>query len=274
MTHCIVMEEPTRKEIQRQLALQLDPLMRARSGLRDHLFLLCYSGHGGQLPVADAHRLRLTQSSATMVGKSTAKPSDNDDSSEEDGLDECLFDVELAPLLDDEIHDWLYCETQFMGPDVVVVMDCCHSGTSCDLPYIWQPAWNSDKAKRDNHYATALEEDPQLNGSRSIVCISGCRDDQTSQDARQPDGQYRGALTKCMLDLLSNKSVYFPDQSARAGAGVSWQQFVIKLTELLVLDGYSQKPMLSSNNRWVVEHGMVPNELFAVESAQQHRCDN
>mmetsp|Transcript_5934 Transcript_5934/g.10274 ORF Transcript_5934/g.10274 Transcript_5934/m.10274 type:complete len:342 (-) Transcript_5934:249-1274(-) len=83
----------------------------ARAG--DSLFVH-YSGHGGQMK--------------------------DDDGDEEDGLDETIIPVDYkqaGQIRDDKILKNLVCP---LPEDVclTVVMDCCHSGTVLDLPYMFK----------------------------------------------------------------------------------------------------------------------------------------
>eukprot|EP01012_Entosiphon_sulcatum_P033436 TRINITY_DN42325_c0_g1_i1.p1 TRINITY_DN42325_c0_g1~~TRINITY_DN42325_c0_g1_i1.p1 ORF type:complete len:403 (+),score=54.76 TRINITY_DN42325_c0_g1_i1:38-1246(+) len=83
----------------------------ARPG--DNLFLH-YSGHGGQ--VADK------------------------DGDESDGKDETLVPLDYTSagqITDDEIYD-LLVKSLPKGSRLTVVLDCCHSGTAMDLPYIFK----------------------------------------------------------------------------------------------------------------------------------------
>lgn len=60
---------------------------------------------------------------------------------EKDGFDETLIPYdfrEAGPILDDEIYSYFVTQVQ-AGVHVVAVIDCCHSGTALDLPYIFTP---------------------------------------------------------------------------------------------------------------------------------------
>jgi len=123
----------------RQLAAELGP---------DDLFVFFYSGHGLQI-----------------------KDKNGD---EDDGLDEVLLFVEPdgSPnmLVDDEIVEIL----ESMNPEtrVLLITDCCHSGTACDL------------------------SDPRLEG-RPIFHIAASRDDEEAIDLN--DG---AVLTTCLLETV------------------------------------------------------------------------
>lgn len=85
----------------------------AQSG--DHLFFH-YSGHG-----------------------TSVKDVDGDEG--KDGKDEAICPVDYANaglILDDDMHRILV-ESLPEGCSLVVVFDCCHSGTILDLPFVYQP---------------------------------------------------------------------------------------------------------------------------------------
>lgn len=70
-----------------------------------------YSGHGGNVPDTSGD--------------------------EEDGYDETLIPVDFqsaGQIIDDELYERLVTKMP-AGVTVVVLMDCCHSGTALDLPY-------------------------------------------------------------------------------------------------------------------------------------------
>jgi len=101
---------PTRENIMKAM---YDLVADAQPG--DH-FVLHFSGHGGQIP--------------------------NLDGTEEDGLDEVIFPVDIdyrGPddisnyIMDDEFHDLI--DNIPVGAHFMMVFDCCHSGTMADLPF-------------------------------------------------------------------------------------------------------------------------------------------
>ena len=78
----------------------------------DNLFFH-YSGHGGQ-----------------------TKDLDGD---EEDGYDEVIYPVDFKQaghIVDDEIH-WILVRPLPPGCRLTAILDCCHSGSAMDLPYIY-----------------------------------------------------------------------------------------------------------------------------------------
>ena len=65
---------------------------------------------------------------------------------EEDGYDEalCPLDYNDSGLLVDDDLFAILIEPMQQGVHMVSLMDCCHSGTILDLPYIFKPIPNED----------------------------------------------------------------------------------------------------------------------------------
>ncbi len=159
------------------------------------IFMLSYSGHGGQLPDMN---------------------NDEPDSQDETW---CLYDGELV---DDEI----YAELGKFKPDVriLVFSDSCHSGTVVKMAYyqatgnVKTSAIGSSNAKyrfmppdvalrtyRNNRkfYDTILS-DKAIAGAQdkvkaSVLLISGCQDNQFSAD-----GDFNGLFTGQLLKVWKN----------------------------------------------------------------------
>lgn len=86
--------------------------------LNANRFFFHYSGHGGQ-----------------------AKDEDGD---EDDGHDETIYPVdheEAGVIVDDEMHAILVHPLP-AGCRLTAIMDCCHSGSALDLPYIYSTTGN------------------------------------------------------------------------------------------------------------------------------------
>ena len=112
---------------------------------------------------------------------------------EADGRDEALVpsDYQTAGLLiDDEIKLVLSRFPAFCR--VVMVMDCCHSGTIADLSY---------RCVDPSKPVVYTNKKPIR---CKCIMISGCMDAQTSADAynMKNQGKFSGALTTTLLDVL------------------------------------------------------------------------
>jgi len=160
------------------------------------IFVLYYSGHGGQLP-------------------------DINNDEELDNEDEtwCLYDGELV---DDELHSYLKRFAQ--GVRVFVMSDSCHSGTVTkqafysdkleirntntddrNVKYKFMPADVARRAYRANkEFYDSILRDSSLKESRSkvkasVLLISGCQDNQLSSD-----GVFNSKFTAELLAVWNN----------------------------------------------------------------------
>ena len=112
---------------------------------------------------------------------------------EVDGKDECICPVKnykdgtqkLDTMTDDEIRENLINKVP-AGVKLIAIFDCCNSGTICDMRYVVK----NDTVQKDKKY-------PKL--PSTIVCLSGCRDDQATLDG--PNG---GLFTNNFLRVLDD----------------------------------------------------------------------
>jgi hypothetical protein len=164
----------------------------ARELLAGDMFLLSYSGHGGQVPDLDGD--------------------------EDDGLDEtwCLYD---GLVIDDELHLWL---SRFAaGVRVLVLSDSCHSGTvtrrgSDGLAVVVVPppgtvarAMPGDVALRtfEEHRGEILAlqrvipTDITAQIAATVRLLAACQDDQLALDAAD-----NGLFTSTLLQVWNNGS--------------------------------------------------------------------
>lgn len=181
-----------------------------------------YSGHGTQVPA-------------------------NDDSQEEiDGKDEALCPCDYANyngqegfLVDDEIFELLVRPIP-AGVKLTIVLDCCHSGTAVDLPFMCL----------DNEWQ-AIEGTIKTAGD--VQMFSGCMDDQTSADVQGETGR-EGAMTAALTTAIrENRNMTYPDMLQRC-------------TDILVERGMTQRPRLTSSQQFDTDGrefdlvgGIIPN---------------
>ncbi len=182
----LLTKEATRKNV-------IDGITKAASALTSgDIFMLSYSGHGGQLPDLN---------------------SDEDDAQDETW---CLYDGELV---DDEIYSLLCKFAQ--GVRILVFSDSCHSGTVTKMAYYqsatsmlsskaiapetryrFMPMEVAVRTYRDNKkFYDPILKDPQLKESRdavkaAVILISGCQDNQLSAD-----GTFNGLFTANLLQV-------------------------------------------------------------------------
>ncbi len=154
------------------------------------IFLLTYSGHGGQIPDLNGD--------------------------EDDTLDEtwCLYDSEIS---DDELHN-MYCNFK-SKVRILIFSDSCHSGTVAKIAAFKSFAnivFDAQKVKFRNapldvmrktftknkeHYEEILKapKKPKSALKASIRLFSGCQDNQLSQD-----GFLNGLFTAKMLRVWAD----------------------------------------------------------------------
>ncbi|KAG2425002.1 hypothetical protein HXX76_014160 [Chlamydomonas incerta] len=162
-----------------------------------------------------------------------------------DGMDECLVpnDVVTAGLIrDDDIQAIL---TRFnRNTRVLLVLDCCHSGTMCDLRFSWE-----GEAFVRTENAASLVLAP-------VTSISGCMDPQTSADClavAMGKLQWAGALTSCMVQALTKDPTLVTDAF----------KLVSAVRTALRLRGLPQVPMLCSS------HNLAKAKALCREHFQQ-----
>lgn len=151
---------------------------------------------------------------------------------EKDSRDECLCPIDCDKsgyIVDDDIKTNLINK---LGANVklVFISDSCHSGSVLDLKYEYNLTSALSTVKVNNINDTLC----------SVILVSGCRDDQTSADAYEPDtvtkiSEYQGAMT---ASFLSN----FKDE-------INYETLIKNMYKWLSLKRYTQKPQLSSGQR-------------------------
>jgi hypothetical protein len=154
-----------------------------------------------------------------------------------DGRDEMICPIDLNCITDDELRTIV---GQLNKNTVLYsIMDCCHSGTIIDLPFVYNYVNKKFALIQNNAFRY-----PQLL-NKNIFAISGCRDEQYSSDVYQiysplngtpeysiTQNRAGGALTFFILDLL-NKNYPFLD-------------CLLLLQQNLAKNGFDQVPLLSS----------------------------
>lgn len=149
-------------------------------------------------------------------GHGTQVPDHSGD--EADRLDEaiCPSNFETAGLITD---DWLAQWSLSCNPRtrLVVVFDCCHSGSALDLA---------------------------RNEGRDIVFMSGCMDTQTAADAYNLYNtfEFSGAMTSYLIQALNANPSRWGDAQALANAARA----------LLASKGFSQVPVMTASKSGVV----------------------
>ncbi|KAK6455679.1 putative cysteine protease [Scheffersomyces xylosifermentans] len=206
-----------------------------------------YSGHGGQTP--------------------------DKDGDEADGNDEVIYplDFETAGFIDDDDLHRLLVNPLPKGARLTALFDSCHSGSVLDLPYMYSTKGvikepnlleeagsglletfkaysqgnqkavlsgimgvaksfiNKDKMEKANEQTKQTKTSPA-----DVITLSGCKDDQTSADAKE-NGKSTGAMSYSFLTVMKQN----PNQSYLS---------LLKETREILANKYSQKPQLSSSH--------------------------
>ena len=156
-------------------------------------------------------------------GHGYAQPSTN--------LNEMSGEEEMLVLLDGFELDENLC-TQFLMPlpsscRVVIVADCCHSATVCNLPWSY------------NRISHSLDQESDHTNIQAHICmIAGCRDEQTSASG---NSEYdMSELSKAFLKLMKMKGT---------GKALTAVDLILALRIEMMNRGQKQIPCLSFSRR-------------------------
>eukprot|EP00667_Euglena_gracilis_P007749 EG_transcript_7825 len=195
------------------------------------MFFFHYSGHGVQVPDLDGD--------------------------EADGMDEAICPVDYSRagfIVDDELFELLVRPLP-QGSRLTCIMDCCHSGTVLDLPFVFNGTEgmvgriakpNSDWKRMfsDFYYGDRPDEPTDKLAMADVLLISGCKDRQTSADVGNVShafgqvaliGGPGGALTNALISVLTRKT------------HITYAEVMTGLRDELRATGFSQVPQLSSS---------------------------
>ena len=167
------------------------------AGMRDALSAISRATHD-----SDVSHILITWS-----GHGTLQPDTNGD--ESDHMDECLcptdFDTQ-GGLVDDELCRIISGVNH--ATRVTLLLDCCHSGTAVDLPWMYTGLRRTESAGKSCGPCHP-----------NVIAISGCKDDQTSADAYDSaHNEFNGAMTRSILDVLEIEPTLISDAPALVAA--------------------------------------------------------
>jgi len=193
---------PTKINILLQLKLLL-----TQSNSGDVLFFH-YSGHGAQI-----------------------KDINGD---ETDGMDEVIIPVDYfsnnSIIVDDDIKGIIQ-ENLKEGVKLIVLMDCCNSGTIFDLKYNYDSNWNQ------------VVNNKSLDTKGDIILISGCSDPQKSYDT-YVNSIYQGSTTRSFTETIKTT--------------ITWKQMINNMRQILINSGLSvQVPQISSGRPFDINNVIV-----------------
>jgi len=163
---------------------------------------------------------------------------------EADGMDEVIVPIDYNTsgfIIDNEIYKIISnskCKT-------ILVFDCCHSGSICDLQWMFE--YNGQSFSKTFNVNKSM-----LNPN--ILCFSGCKDSQTAADSystelKQPVGAFTDAFIHC---IKQNKY------------SVSILKLYSDICKYINSEGFNQKPILSSSHP-------VPILLFSPTTVEAER---
>ena len=163
---------------------------------------------------------------------------------ETDGMDEVIVPIDYNTngfIIDKEIYKIINnskCKT-------ILVFDCCHSGSICDLQWMFE--FNGNSFVKTFNVNKSIQ-------NPNILCLSGCKDSQTGADSysaelKQPVGAFTDALIHCIKQ--NNYSV-------------SILKLYSDVCKYIASEGFVQKPILSSSHP-------VPNLLFSPTTVEAER---
>jgi len=146
---------------------------------------------------------------------------------EEDGMNETILPVDFMQagmITDDHIGDVIVKQLP-EGVRLTCLLDCCHSGTGLDLPFmLTSSGWK--------------EETNPYHSRGDVVMLSGCEDMDCSADASDRYGNPGGAMTTALCDALQgNRSLTYRD-------------LLTALRRNLQRRGFTQRPQLTSTQRF------------------------
>jgi hypothetical protein len=175
-----------------------------------------YSGHGSSMP--DMYRR-----------------------DEADGRDELICPAK-GPMIPDDVLRQHLVDPLPKGCKMWALFDCCHSGTILDLKFnyriLLQPRHKDWRIVGNNKVRRS-------NGD--VILISGCRDNQYSADAKEPDSlsgvkEFQGAMTYAFLKTMR--------QLNAMGKKPEYRTIMKRMCTFLKARGYDQIPQLSSG-KWL-----------------------
>jgi len=177
------------------------------------------------------------------------------DSSEPSGSDEAILPLDYKTagmIIDDEIYDRMVKVTPH-NCRLTAVIDCCHSGTDFDLPYVFEvpgdqrsvdtaevamlPRPDLDEAKGRATRQIKTRDWMMAGGKQAagdVVLFSACKDEQTAADGMAGFSK-GGAMTTAFIEALN------------ANPNQTYIQMLVSMRDILRRQNLHQIPQLSSS---------------------------
>eukprot|EP01012_Entosiphon_sulcatum_P059623 TRINITY_DN84115_c0_g1_i1.p1 TRINITY_DN84115_c0_g1~~TRINITY_DN84115_c0_g1_i1.p1 ORF type:complete len:310 (+),score=16.94 TRINITY_DN84115_c0_g1_i1:63-992(+) len=162
------------------------------------------------------------------------------DGDELDNKDEAILPVDFllsGCILDDLLFELLVAPLP-QGVHLTAVMDCCHSGTGLDLPFVWEP---------DNRSASkGFTKQNNKTCKATVLLLSGCADGEQSVTVHNLAGVLPQLRTKEARagGLMSHAFI----QVLQAGVPVTCSTLLKRIRRLIELNGFRQSPQLSASH--------------------------
>lgn len=150
--------------------------------------------------------------------------SKDENNEEKDGYDECMCTSDDEYIKDDIINEMLLKQIND-DSTLICFMDCCHSGTLLDLKYKYI---SGDKNEIENN---------NNNCNANVILISGCKDNQTSDDAYY-NNEWSGAMTKFFLETIKKDNY-----------NITCWNLLRKMRNELKNNNHTQIPQLTSSKK-------------------------
>jgi hypothetical protein len=145
---------------------------------------------------------------------------------ETSGYDQVLLPVDMIPIVDDELKQMIQT---YLRPNatLIVIMDCCFSGTALDLKYNYADALASNK------FTVNTRETDTIG---NVIMISGCNDLQTSAEVSLGN-EAMGIMTWAFIECVTKSST------------ISWIELIQNMQQKLKHGGFTQIPQLTSGRK-------------------------
>lgn len=176
---------------------------------------------------------------------------------EKDGKDEVFVPVNYNQgLISDDVLFSIVSKTK---TNVLMVFDCCHSGSLCDLPYKYDNVNNEIKLSMENTRAL----------NKKVTMISGCRDEQSSFDFfSRKQNKHHGLLTLRLYEYLKQTNY-----------SLTFKELIKNIHKRTNLGGdFKQNPNVSASYSGFLDHRIFNSEDYVepdvLEQEKQEEKQN
>ena len=162
-------------------------------------------------------------------------------STEIDKLEEVIVPIDYQKsgfIIDDEIFNII----KNVKCKMILIFDCCHSGSMCDLQWSFLYTGGSIMKSLNTNKSIA---------NPNIYCFSGCKDSQTGADAYSIEqAQNVGAFTDAFIQCLRNNQM-----------NVDILKLYSDICIYIKSEGFTQTPLFSTSS-------VSPNYIFSLANAK------